>query len=99
MEYESVPRLVCLQTRRYEPIEREWLVSRAEHQGLVHIPDKTLGGRQGFDIVWVQTVESPQVGEIEPSALGRFRIDMGQLNEIRRECGFSMHRDGADRLA
>ena len=66
-------------------VERERLVGGARHQRLIDVADKPLRGRQRLDVVGVQAVEGAEIGEVQPAALGRVRIDVGQMVEVRRQ--------------
>ena len=96
---DAIPRLVGFEALGDQAVERERLVGRARHQRLIDIADEALRGRQSLDIIGVQAVEGAEIGEIEPAALGRLRIDVGQVVEVGRQRRLAVHRDRAHRRA
>ena len=97
MKDEPVPRFIGLEAFCYEAVEGERLVGRARHQGLIDVADEALRGRQGLHVVGVQTVERAKIGEVEPPALGRLRVDVRQVVEVGRQRRTPMHRNRAHR--
>ena len=71
--------------------------SERDHQRLIDVADQPLRGRQGLDVVGIEAVEGAEIGEVEPAALGRVRIDVGQMVEIRRQRRLAVHGDRAGR--
>ena len=65
---------------------------------MVDVADEALRSRQGLDVVGVQAVERAEIGEVEPPALGRVWVRVGQMREVRREGWLAMHGDRADRF-
>jgi invasion protein IalB len=78
---------------RDQPIERERLIGGTKHEGLINVPRQALRRAERLDVVRIQTVESPQKGEIQPAAFRRVGIGVGQVVEIRAERGRAMHSD------
>ena len=46
-----------------QPIERERLIEGAQHQRLEYIADETLRCRSGTQVIRIEAVEGPLVGE------------------------------------
>ncbi len=97
MEDDPIARGIGFDAPGDEAVKRERLVGGARHQRLVDVADEALRRRQGLDVVRVQAVEGAEISEIEPAALGRFRVDVRQVVEVGRQGRLAMHRNRARR--
>ena len=92
-----VPVGIGLDRLRDLPVEGEGLVEVPAHQGLEHIAVEPLGGGSGLDVEGIQAVEGALEADAQAPALGRVRVGIGQVVEVRWQDRLPVHGDAVSR--
>ena len=79
-----------------QAVERERLVIAARQQALDHVA-ADIGGRQSLDDEGIEAVEGTEHPLHQLAALGRRRIGIARMAEVRGPCRLAMHGDGVMR--
>ena len=80
-----------------QTIECEWFIEGAQHQRLEYVADETPCCGSRTEIIGIEAVERPLVGERQMASFRRLRIGVGKAREIGGQRRLAMHSNGVGR--
>ena len=80
-----------------QAIECERFIEGAQHQRLEYVADETLCRGSRTQVIRIEAVERPLVGERQMASFRRLRIGVGKAREIGGQRRLAMHSNGVGR--